>query len=273
MTFPFRGIIKLTGSLLQRGWLPLGLVTLCLYLLPAWGNKALQTLAFHSDWRELFISRSGALGPAAWAFIVIFWLLRGLHMSAVTEIALRTAAAKPIRPGRLILNAAVRAVPVLLLQFLLELVIILGGLLLVVPGLFLGAAFSVVVPAYICEGKSWPDAFRQSFKLTQNRRLPVGALWFSIILVAGLLSGSLLSAAHSMEFGVHQLLPTLSLPPLPTPAPLYPLFFASPLGVVVTTIANQVYTVVLMVLNVAIYLGLRFHTSDSADNRIAALFE
>jgi hypothetical protein len=272
MTFPFRGIIKLTGSLLRRSWLPLALVTVCLYLLPAWGNKALQTLAFHSYWRGLFISASGGFGPAAWAFIVIFWLLRGLHMSAVTEIALRTAASKPIRPGRLILNAAITAVPILILQFLLEIVVVVGSFLLVVPGLFFGAAFSVVVPAYICEGKSLPEAFRQSFKLTRSRRFPIGALWFSIILVVDLLTGNLLAGAISMESVIHHILPAFSLPVLPMPAALSP-FFASPLGVMLTTLASQVYTVALMVLNVAIYLGLRFHKTESADNQIAALFE
>ena len=271
MTFPFRGIIKLTWDLLRRGWLSLGLVTLCLYLLPCWGMRSLQTLALHSDWRGLFASESGTFGPAAWVFIVISWLLSGFHMSAVTEIALRTAASKPIRSNRLILRAAITAAPVLLRQCLLELAIVLGSLCLVVPGLFIGAALSVVVPTYICEGKSLPDAFRQSFKLTQGRRLPIGALWFSIMLVADLLSGSLLSVAVSLESIVHQVMPTFSLPPLPAPAPLAP-FFTSPLGMAVTMTVDKVYTVVLMVLNVAIYLGLRFHKAGS-DNQIAALFE
>ncbi len=270
MTFPIKGILKLTGDLLRRSWLPLVLVTL-VSILPTlafrYGNEAL----FHSPWRDVFISPSG-FGPTAWAFIAISWFARGFHMGAVTEIALRTAASKPIRPRRLLLSATVNALPILLLQALLGFIITVGSLLLVVPGLFLGAAFSVVAPTYICEGENIFEAFRRSFKLTSPWRLSIGALWFAIILVEGLLTGALLSAAISMESDIHQILPTFSLPPLPSPAPISP-FFMSPLGMVLTTIASQVYAVALMVLNVAIYLGLRFHKTASADNVLAAIFE
>ncbi len=270
MAFPIKGILKLTGDLLRRSWLPLMLVTF-LHLLPEWLTKFGQGLFMSPALRDAFVSPRG-FGPVAWALIAVSWFLHGFHMSAVTEIALRTAAAKPTKLSRLMLSATVYAVPVLILQALLKLIIVAGSLFLIVPGLFLGAAFSVVVPAYICEGKSLPEAFRQSFKLTQGRRLPIGALWFSIILVMDLLTGSLLSAATSLEYAVHQILPALSLPPLPLPEPPSP-FFVSPLGKVLTTLAWQVYIVALMVLNVGIYLALRFHKTDSTDNQIAALFE
>ncbi len=271
MAFPIRGILKLTGDLLRRAWLPLLLVTL-VYLLPSKAIWLAQKLAFNSNWRGAFVTHQGTFGPAAFAFIAITWFLRGFHMSAVTEVAVRTAASKPIRPGRLILTAAITALPILLLQTLLGLAIMVGSLFLVVPGLFLGVAFSVVVPAYICEGKSLPEAFRQSFKLTQGRRLPIGALWSSIILVGGLLNGSLLTAAAAAESIIRRTLPMVPLPSLPLPPPVSPVF-TSPLGMVLTTLASQGYVVVLMVLNVGIYLALRFYKTDPAENQIAALFE
>ena len=271
MTFPIRGILKLTATLLRRSWLPLTLVTLCLYLVPAWGIKFVQTLAFHSSWRGAFISDHG-FGPAAWTLIVISWLLHGFHMSAVTEIALRAAASKPIRPRQLLLNAAVNAVPVLVTQFLLEVILVTGGILLVVPGLYLGAAFSVVVPTYVCEGKNIPQAFRQSFKLTKHRHLPIAGIWLVIFLIYGWASGSLLSIASLIEANVQRLFPALSLPLLSLPEPMWP-FFSTPVGMALSTLVHQGIYVTLMVLNVAIYLGLRFHKTDSADNEVAAIFE
>ena len=270
MTFPIRGILKLAGNLLRRSWLPLVLVTL-VHLLPKLVTQLLQGLVLGEPWRDAFITSNG-FGPAAWALIAVSWFLHGFHMSAVTEIALRTAATKPIKPGALILSASVNAIPILLLHTLLEIVIAIGAVFLVVPGLFLGAAFSLVVPVYVCEGKKMVEAWSQSFRLTSGRRLPIGALWFSIILAVGLLTGSLLSVGISLEAVVHQFIPTLSLPPLPSPAPLSP-FFTSPLGMMLSILASQAYVVVLMVLNVAIYLGLRFHKGDSANTQIAAIFE
>ncbi len=270
MTFPIRGILTLTRRLMGGGWLPLVLVTL-LYLLPVWAVQYGQSFVMHSALRDVFFSAQG-LGPAAWIFIAISWFLRGFHMSAVTEIALRTAASKPIRPGRLLLTATVNALPVLLLQTLLELIVAVGGVLLVVPGLFLGAAFSVVVPTYICEGKNIFEALRQSFKLTQHRQLPIAALWLAIFVVYGLATGSLYAVGTTMEAAVHWILPSLSLPFIPRPDPSSP-FFSSPLGLLLGSVGRQVACVSLMVLNVSIYLGLRFHKTDSADNEVAAIFE
>ena len=42
---------------------------------------------------------------------------------------------------------------------------------------------------------------------------------------------------------------------------------------VVLSLAQQGVYVALMVLNVGIYLGLRFHKTESADNELAAIFE
>lgn len=268
MTFPFRSILKLAGDLLRRSWLLLMLVTL-ISLLPVWVHQYGQEFIMHAAWRDLFFSPRG-FGPIAWALIGLSWFSRGFHMSAVTEIALRTAASKPVKLRQLLIKATVNTLPVLGFQLLLELITIVGGIFLVVPGAFLGAAFSILVPVYVCEGKSIPEAFRRSFNLTRHRRFPIACVWFAIFLIYSLATGSFISDVSMMEAAIHRLFPTLQLPPMPEP---FLPAFSSPAGQLFYTLVNQGLHVALMVLNVSIYLGLRFQKNEPADNHIAALFE
>jgi len=265
MTFPIRGILKLTADLLRRSWMQLTLVTL-VCLIPVGINLLGSSFIPPGGLGPLFFSGRG-FGPIAWALIAFSWFLHGFHLSAVTEIALRTAASKPIRARRLLVHAVGRAIPILVAQWLVKLIIFAGGLLLVVPGLFLGAAFSVTVPAYVCEGKSLPDAFRRSFDMTRNQRLPIAVLWTIILLTYGIVSGTMFQEADLIEGALHGLFPALPLPPLPQLAPLVRL------GRALGPPFYDAILVAFMVLNVGIYLGLRFGATKSSDNDLAEIFE
>lgn len=264
MTFPIKGIFQLTGKLLRQGVVPLALVTVLLYYLPQ--------QALHYGLLSLGRTELGALIVSAPMFsgsvlLAINQLLSAFHVAAVSEIALRAAAGKPLRARRLLINALVNAIPVLAIQLALQITILVGVAFLVVPGVFLGVALSVVVPAYVCEGKGVIEAFRRSFQLTDGRRWPIFAIWLAIKLAClVVIPNAFLSQVFTLFRLVHWLAPTLSLPDLPQGLQYGP-FVGSLIG-----FGQILITMALVVLNTAIYLTLRFHKPDPGAKTIAEIF-
>jgi len=268
MAFPVKGIFKLTGKLLRQGAIPLMLVTVGLYFLPVFGLRYGSAFLIRIAWGSFLMADDGGLGILGLTTVAINWILNAFHMSAVTEIALRTAAEKPVRPGPLIITALVNAFPVLIMQVALELITGVGAWLLLIPGLFLGAALSIVVPTYVCEGKGIVEAFRRAFRLTQDRRWPIAATWLAIGVPLYIFGGHfLLSEITTWLTLPHQWVPAIPMPPLPVRP------YIDGLSLFAIQIGRMAINTVLIVLNVAIYLTLRFSKTDQGDNRVAEIFE
>ncbi len=266
MTFPIKAVFRLTGKLLRQSAIPLALVTVLLGYLPH--------TAVHYGLQSLMYTRLGAVivsAPfvAGNVLLVINQFISAFYLCAVSEIALRTAAGKPLRPGKMLIDALVNAVPVMVIQFALQTATLLGVLLLVIPGVFVGVALSVVVPTYVCEGKSIVDSFRRAFRLTKGRRWGIFGIWLSIRLISFVVfPNTLLSPVNSAFAVVRHVAPTFSLPDVPAGIAYAPAT-ATALGFVITLI-----TTLTIVLNTAIYLTLRFHSPDQGKNtRIAEVFE
>jgi len=108
----------------------------------------------------------------------------------------------------------------LLTNFILTVILFVGMILLVVPGVWLSMAFSVAIPACIVEGLGPEDALRRSFALTLGQRwrvfgysILVGVIfilgWIFIWLIASILRASLafilvpgLAGLSSLEQGL-----------------------------------------------------------------------
>ena len=105
------------------------------------------------------------------AYASIFQLaMQDLHGHAIsTDVMIRTAARK--------------FWPLLGLSILLGLGIALGCVLLIVPGVILGLAWSVSFPALVLEDRGVFDAFRRSAALTRGKRWSIFLLFFIVTIV------------------------------------------------------------------------------------------
>ena len=88
-----------------------------------------------------------------------------------------------------------RALPkVFLIQFMYSVVVFIGGLLLVVPGIILSIAFSLVIPVAIAEGRGPIDSFKRSLELTSGYKGLIFLTYFlwviATIVIAFVVSGS-----------------------------------------------------------------------------------
>ena len=266
MTFPIKAVFMLTGKLLRQGAVPLTLVTVLLYYLP---RKALHPdfmWMMHTELGRLILSHTVIAG---YVLLVLNQFISAFHLAAISEIALRTAAGKPLRWNRLLLNALVNAVPVFAMQFALQIATVLGVLLLVVPGVFVGVALSVVVPTYVCEGKGIIESFGRAFRLTEGRRWGIFAIWLVVRLMSfAVFPNSFLPQVSGLFGVIHWLAPAFPLPELP-PGTDY-----GPTAAIAFDFLLTLITAILIVLNTAIYLTLRFHKAKkSGDDHVAEIFE
>jgi hypothetical protein len=84
--------------------------------------------------------------------------------------------------------------PVVVIAILLSLVLGVGFLLLVVPGLFLLVAYAVVIPAAVVERAGIIGSFKRSWELTKGYRWPVLGIVLVLLLIVillGLVIGAL----------------------------------------------------------------------------------
>ncbi|BEV11815.1 glycerophosphoryl diester phosphodiesterase membrane domain-containing protein [Asticcacaulis sp. DW145] len=94
-----------------------------------------------------------------------------INYSVITEIAVTGIARTQWRLGEALRRSLVNIVPLMILFVLCGLMIGLGFLLLIVPGIILMLALSVACTAYIAEGKTGIfEAIQRSFDLTRGHR-------------------------------------------------------------------------------------------------------
>ncbi|WP_443751252.1 hypothetical protein [Asticcacaulis solisilvae] len=266
MTFPIRAVFGLTGKLLRKGAVPLALVTVLLCYLPQQAlHYGIASLAY-TEVGRIILSAPVITG---WVLLAVNQFILAFHLAAISEIALRIAAGKSLRPSKLLINALVNAIPLMVTQFALQTATLVGVLLLVIPGVFVGVALSVVVPTYVCEGKGIIESFRRAFQLTKGRRWGIFGIWLSIRIISFVaFPNTILSPVNAVFALARRLAPTLPLPDLPLGIQYGPATTTA-LGFIITLI-----TTLTIVLNTAVYLTLRFHSPDQGNNtRVADVFE
>jgi hypothetical protein len=117
-------------------------------------------------------------------------LLSGSLVYAVMD--LQTAGASSAGAS---LRRGLRALPkVFRIQFMYSIVVFIGCLLLVVPGIILSLAFSLVIPVAIAEGRGPIDSFKRSLELTSGYKGLIFLTFFlweiATIVIAFVISGS-----------------------------------------------------------------------------------
>lgn len=212
------------------------------------------------------------LGWLGFVIVAVTYWCHAVHAAAVSEIAIRTDSGKPIEPLRLLISALMQSVVVVVLTVVVTLGGIIGGLFLLVPGLFFATAFSIVVPVYVAERGNWLVTFRRAFQLTKGHRWQIFFIWLVVGLVMYGWNHALSGQAPLSELrGVAPDLLPEGWPEDGPPLIQYSAFDPVARGLV--TLASTVILAGRLLLNAVIYLALRAEKAADEGPGVAEVFE
>ena len=124
-----------------------------------------------------------------------------LAYGAIFQVAMQDLHDQTVAADAMLRTALVKFLPMLGLALLLGLGVFVGGLLLIVPGVILGLAWSVALPALVLEDRGVFDAFGRSADLTRNRRWSIFLLFVLVgivVMVAELVLFALFGGFRSL---------------------------------------------------------------------------
>ncbi len=177
-------------------------------------------------------------------------LLFLVEVGAITHGVINDLAGRRVSLGAMIAAGARRAVPLLVAGVLAYLLVFLGTILLVVPGIWLACALAVVMPAVVVERPGVVGAIRRSFALTKGKRFSVFVVFLLLVLVV--MGAAVLGSV---------LLPTLTASIAPA------------IGTVVGALLNVVFGTLFWVAPGVVYHDLRVAKEGVATAQLAAVFE
>lgn len=174
-------------------------------------------------------------GWPAVAYAVLCAALYLINYSVITEIAVTGLARSEFRLADALGRSLMNIIPLLILFCLCGLLVGLGFMLLVIPGIILMLALSVTCTAYIAEGKTGiTDAMQRSFELTRGHRWAL----LGVFICVGLLEMVIGAIAEAPMLLVGQDLP-------------------QPLLIGASTLINTLSDAFSLVFSVAAYVCLR----------------
>lgn len=118
-----------------------------------------------------------------WLAYLATMLLFLVEAGAITHGVINYLAGKRVSLGAMIATGVRRLLPLLAVGLLCYLMVALGFVLLVVPGLFLGCALAVAIPAVVVERPGVFGAIKRSFALTKGKRFAVFVVFLVVIMV------------------------------------------------------------------------------------------
>jgi hypothetical protein len=132
--------------------------------------------------------RPGAPPGAYWsviiAVVIVTFVLMLVQMSALTYGAIQHLAGRRVSMGALVGAGFRRSWPVFATGFVAGLLVLLGFILLVVPGIIVACAVVAAVPAVVAERIGPGEAVKRSFALTKGRRFGIFVAYLVMFLVA-----------------------------------------------------------------------------------------
>jgi hypothetical protein len=151
----------------------------------------------------------------------IMLVMAAVQMGSLTYGAVQHLAGRPVRFGAMLAAGFRRLLPLVGAGLVSYLMVVAGFLLLVVPGLVVGCAVAVAIPAAVVERIGPIDAIRRSWGLTRDHRLTILGAGFVLGLVT-------VGANFTMQLGV-MLFGRLGLVAVPVAAVIYLLVIALPM--------------------------------------------
>jgi hypothetical protein len=110
-------------------------------------------------------------------------LLFLVEVGAITYGVIQHLAGKRVSLGAMIAAGARRAVPVLVVGLLAYVIVVVGMILLLVPGIYFACALAVAIPAAVVERPGVFGAIKRSFALTKGKRFAVFVVFLVMFVV------------------------------------------------------------------------------------------
>ncbi|MEM9966413.1 MAG: hypothetical protein AAGC58_13820 [Asticcacaulis sp.] len=249
MSFTIGNVFSRSFTLIGQNFALLLLTGLLTYAIPVGLSAA------------IFYTTSGldVNNPQAWGgeqvmalglFGILSMLFYFINMSVVTELTVTRAVNRPFDIGPALKRSLINIVPLFIVMILCGLAIMLGFILLIIPGIIVSLALSVAIPAYVAESRTGIiDALKRSWELTKNHRWAI-LLIFILIGIFGAIFGGIIQAV-SMIFAAQ------------SPA----------LIIGLNSIIEGLYTLISTVFTVVIYVVLRESKEGNTSESTASVFE
>jgi hypothetical protein len=148
------------------------------------------------------LSKAGHVvaGAYAWTEVLLQFTLTALCEAMILYATFQALRGRPVRPGESIARGLQRFGPIVLVTVLNTLIVALGSLLLVIPGIIASIILCVALPACVVERLGPIESMQRSSALTRGYRWPIFGAFLAfgivIIIVAALIGG--LTAGSSL---------------------------------------------------------------------------
>jgi len=199
---------------------------------------------------------SAAAIGASLALFLVSIVSRSLVAGCITRATVAYSQGRRASFGECLSVAFSRFLPVIVVSFLFGLAVILGMILLIVPGVMLAVMWSVVVPITVEERVGIFGAFGRAQDLTRGARWKIFGLFLLLILI-GLGIGLIFGLISAVAIGLSYTTPSIS---LTTPAILF--------NLVVTTLASALWAA----LQTALFVELREWKDGPAEQKLGDIF-
>ncbi len=208
MPFTFGNAFNRFFRLLGGNFGPFALIGLICTILPAMALAYVQfTYMGINQADPTWIQKLAHFTPQLWAYVGVGWLVMMLFnlmsLSAVTEVSILRSVDKPVNYGAVIGNALKNAIPLLIVEILLVLLLLCGFVLLIIPGIFFMLCTCVAVPAYVGQPSiGIIGALQKSFALTRNHRWALLLLFIVMGILSSVVSGALVGTTMTFPGGI-----------------------------------------------------------------------
>ncbi len=196
------------------------------------------------------------IGAALLVFLVSI-VSRSLVTGCITRATVAYSEGRRASLGECLSVALSRFLPVIVVSLLFGLAVILGMVLLVVPGVMLAVMWAVVVPITVEERTGIFGAFGRAQDLTRGARWKIFGLFLLLILI-GMGIGLVVGLVSVMMIGISYTSPTVS---LTTSAILF--------NLIVTTIGSALWAS----LQTALFVELREWKDGPMETKLGEIFE
>jgi len=143
-------------------------------------------------WTEAFRRFDGTVVAGIFGIGLVALVINLMTVSAITETAILRAVDKKVEVGALLGNALRNVLPLLAISILVGIFIVLGLVVLVIPGLFLILCLWVAIPAYVGQpGLGIWGAVMKSFELTRGNRWWLLLIGIVLIIISMMVSGTI----------------------------------------------------------------------------------
>ncbi|WP_422368403.1 hypothetical protein [Pelagibius sp.] len=190
-------VIKRTFSVFLANLVPFSILALVLQI-PA----LLYNLTTVDD---LMVGAEPDFDLGGTVILLVSIVLSYVLMAALVYGTVAYMRGRPAGIGQLISSGLAAFFPVLIIAILASLIMGVGLVLLIVPGVFAIVIFAVTVPAYVVEKPGIIGSFKRSMELTKGNRwqvLGVLVILFVVLLILGSVFGLVAGVAVFTGFGL-----------------------------------------------------------------------